>query len=385
MKTKLVALSVSAALAPAVALADSSNVTIYGLIDAYYVHATGDAATGGQSVNALQSGQTAGSRLGFRGSEDLGGGLSAVFTLENGFAVDNGSVQNADSTVAGASLFTRQAWVGLKFKDVGAFSIGRQYAPGYFMFVSGHGGDWYVLGPIATLLGKATDSGSAAGTYQAATASRISNSFVYQSETWNGFSGRFLYGFGNETPQDTATANKKDNRVVGLGLDYKNGPLIVQVSFSNKDLPNGTGGNEDLRENGISASYDFGLAKFYGFFVDQSDDTRQAVVGCGGLAVGDCSEARTYGLGLNVPVLGNRGSVKLLYAKKDVRNVSNEDANGWSIAYQHALSKRTALYAIYSKLDNDSQANFNTAGTGLGAAANGSTPKALGLGVRHTF
>lgn len=383
-RTKLVALSVSAALAPAVAQADSSNVTIYGLIDAYYAHATGSNAAGKQTVNAVQSGQTAGSRLGFRGSEDLGGGLSAVFTIENGFAVDNGSVQNADSTVAGASIFTRQAWVGLKYKGVGTFSLGRQYSPGYFMFLSGHGGDWYVLGPIQTLLGKATDSGSAAGLYQAATPSRVSNSFVYQSEVWNGISARFMYGAGTEVARSTATTNKKDNRVIGLGLNYRNGPLLTQFSISNKQLPDGSGGNEDLREVGISASYDFGLAKLYGFYVDQQDDTRKAVA-CGGLAAGNCSDAATYAAGVNVPVLGNRGSIKLIYARKDLQHVSNEDADMWSVAYQHDLSKRTALYAIYSQLDNDSQAGFNINGTGLGAVRNGASPKAFGIGMRHTF
>jgi predicted porin len=98
-----------------------SNVTIYGIVDAGLVRESGGVAG---SVNNLSSGVASGSRIGFKGKEDLGGGLTAVFQIENGFNVDTGA--------AGQSglLFGRQAFVGLTGK-FGAVTLGRQYTPYY--------------------------------------------------------------------------------------------------------------------------------------------------------------------------------------------------------------------------------------------------------------
>lgn len=396
MNKKLIALAVAGAfVAPAVAMAQGSNLTIYGVADVYWVNANAS----GQSVNAINAGQSAGNRIGFKGSEDLGGGLSAVFTLEHGFNIDNGTDANGDAAAAalgrgtlgaaGNGIFTRQAWVGLSFKDVGTFSAGRQYAPGYFQALIGHGGDWYVLGPISALLGRATDSGSQAGIFQAATPARISNSLVYQSANWSGFSARVLYSLGNERSSTTAIQNKDDNRLWGLGLTYDNGPLVVGFNYDTTDIPDGTGNTQRLRETALVASYDFQAAKVYGFYVKADDDTRKpafTAATCGGVAGGDCSGAKTWALGVNIPVGASKvGNVKVAYAKKTVDNTSNEGATGWMLAYEHALSKRTALYGVYSKVNNDSQAAFNIAGSGLTAVPVGDSPRAIGLGMRHTF
>jgi predicted porin len=96
-----------------------TGVTIYGIADAGYLRESGGSAG---TVNKIGSGMGSCSRIGFRGNEDLGGGMSAVFTLENGDRLDTGEVD------AAGSMFNRQAWVGLKSKD-GMLTLGRQYTP----------------------------------------------------------------------------------------------------------------------------------------------------------------------------------------------------------------------------------------------------------------
>ena len=121
MQKKLIALAVAGLVsAPVFA---QSNVTIYGVADAYM----GFGNHGGNDLAAVQSGGLSGSRLGFRGAEDLGNGLKAVFTLEQGVDISNGV---ASPSVGGDSVFSRQALVGLS-GAFGTISLGRQYAPGF--------------------------------------------------------------------------------------------------------------------------------------------------------------------------------------------------------------------------------------------------------------
>lgn len=120
MKTHLCALAVLAAL-PQLASAQSS-LSISGLLDLGLVHGSGGVAG---SVTKVTSGIANGSRIAFRGREDLGDGLSAVFLLESGFQADTGALGQ------GGLLFGRQAYVGLSSQRWGALTLGRQYSPSY--------------------------------------------------------------------------------------------------------------------------------------------------------------------------------------------------------------------------------------------------------------
>ncbi|MDB5756656.1 MAG: porin [Massilia sp.] len=124
-----------------------SSVTIYGVADAGFVRESGGAAG---TVNQITSGVGSASRLGIRGSEDLGGGWSANFLLESGFKIDSG-----ESEVAGA-MFNRQAFVGVKSTELGALTLGRQYTPYYLTvstvadpFGAGYAGNAKNLFPVA--------------------------------------------------------------------------------------------------------------------------------------------------------------------------------------------------------------------------------------------
>ena len=152
MKLKYPAIA-SAMLFAGVAHAQSS-VTLYGLVDTsvVYVNNAKSPTTGQNSSQFLMnSGSLSTSRWGLRGTEDLGGGLSAIFDLENGFNSTNGTFKN------GGDLFGRQAWVGLASSQYGQITLGRQYdfLVDYVAPMSATGSGWGAMRSVSGLLASA--------------------------------------------------------------------------------------------------------------------------------------------------------------------------------------------------------------------------------------
>jgi predicted porin len=125
MQKKIIALAV-ASLASGAALAQT-NVTMYGVVDAGYLYSSGNQPGGGTNTfSGLSSGISAGNRIGFKGSEALGNGLKAVFTLEYGLDIDK------NEGIGTGGLNARQQFVGLSSDKLGTVALGRQYAPGFY-------------------------------------------------------------------------------------------------------------------------------------------------------------------------------------------------------------------------------------------------------------
>src|SRR5471032_275056 len=207
MKKSLITIAVLGAMSSA-ALAQS-NVTIYGLLDAGVVSERGGAAG---SVTKLTGGVASASRLGFKGNEDLGGGLSALFVLEEGVLIDTGA---QDST---GQAFNRQSYVGLSSKTAGTITLGRQYTMLYNAiqqvgdpFGAGYAGTAKNLFPVA------------------GAEIRANNAVVYSTPNINGFSGDAMYSLGEQNGNNTA------GRQFGLGLNYANGPLNTRLIYNNKN------------------------------------------------------------------------------------------------------------------------------------------------------
>jgi predicted porin len=188
-----------------------SSVTLYGSIDEGFQYTSN---VGGHSVYALVSGvQQQGNRWGLKGQEDLGGGLSALFLLENGFSLNNGSA------LPNGQMFGRQAYVGLASDNAGAVTFGRQYDS--------------VVDYVAPL----TATGSWGGSLfehlfdndNTGESFRIDNSVKYTSANYSGLQFGGLYGFNN---QAGAFA---DNRAWSAGAKYVNGPLAVAAAFMDID------------------------------------------------------------------------------------------------------------------------------------------------------
>lgn len=183
-----------------------TSVTIYGTADAAIVHSSNQR---GNSNTYMNSGNLNASKLGFSGSEDLGGGGKAIFTLEQGFSINTGAQSDA------SKAFNRQAFVGLSDARYGTVTLGRQYTP-YWRYVGG-------LGPTGVLTGA---TGAHPGDLDGLdTTIRISNSLVYASPVIAGFQAGALYGFGENAGAISAgnsfsTALRYDYNALSVALGY---------------------------------------------------------------------------------------------------------------------------------------------------------------------
>ena len=337
MQKKLIALAVAGLVsAPVFA---QSNIQIYGIADAYMQY--GDFM--GDDTMGVQSGGLMGSRLGFRGEEDLGSGLKAVFLLEQGFNIDNGqstAISGADSAQGGDDVFTRQAYVGLK-GNFGQVALGRQYAPGYFT------GEYdALLNAYVSPMSRLSDFTKLTITPNAA--ARWNNSVTYNG-TFQSVSLSGIYSAGNrETDVKNGDDNNDDDKY-GVSLKYDNGPLKIGgvyqgVKFSGSNKIAGVKADETQKEWLIGASYNFGMATLAGSYQQGRD-----VLGWNGLDID------LWQVGVIVPV--GAGNIHVAYAQGDVdkANLLQDDVKpkSFTVAYTHALSKRTTGYVGYTKVDYD--------------------------------
>jgi GBP family porin len=351
-----------------VALAQSS-VTIYGIADAGIVSEHGGI---GGSTNRISSGIGSASRLGFRGTEELGGGWRANFTLEMGFRIDTGEIDSA------GSLFNRQAFVGLKNDSVGAISFGRQYTPYYL-----------ALSTIADPFG-AGYAGSAKNLFPTVGANtRSSNSVVYVSPKFGGVSAEVAYAFGEQPGSGSA------GRQLGFALGYSAGKLNVKLAHNHRDNdlsaaagaaqtpPVPAAEREIGRNTLLAANYDFGVLKAYGAYgIDKGLNSAvypNTGSPYGGVRPAATTDSRDVLLGLSLPFGAN--TLLASYIDKDDRSAGNRDARQLAIGITHALSKRTSVYASYAKISNENGAIY-TVGNNSDV---GSGDRALNAGVRHTF
>jgi general bacterial porin, GBP family len=193
-----------------------SSVTLYGIIDMGLNYVTNDA---GKANWTLTSGVILGNRWGLKGIEDLGGGLKAIFQLENGFTASNGALGNA------GRLFGRQAWVGLSSNAAGMLTLGRQYDM-VFDFVMPMSGTIMYVG-----FSHPFDNDRLLG------ASRINNSIKYTSADYRGFRFGGMYGFSNEASTGSGTGFA-DNRAWSVGAGYAVGALRLGAGYVHLTNPN---------------------------------------------------------------------------------------------------------------------------------------------------
>jgi GBP family porin len=312
-----------------------SSVTLYGIVDTAVERASNGA---GASVTRLVSGQGSASRLGFRGSEDLGGGLRAIFNLEAAVNADNGS----GAAAGGGLMFNRQSWVGLAGRW-GQVTFGRQFRPEARAVF---GMDPFDAGSVA----------SPPNTY-ANTVFRSDNAIVYESPRMGGFVGRVMYAFGERSGGVSGALDD-----VGASLQYYDGPLYLAYGFDS--LRNATA--TDRRNwHSVGGSYDFGVAKLYGAYRTREE------------GAANLDEAN-YWLGVAVPV--GALTLQATAGRVNDKTALDRDAKGWSIGAEYLLSKRTDLYFRYAKLRNRNGATF-----GLDNGVNGPSPSSFVSGVRHRF
>jgi predicted porin len=358
MKLKLIALAV-AAVASAAASAQTANVTLYGVVDTYIANVrassgrtAANAVVAGATTNQMDAGGLSGSRFGFRGSEALGGGLNAVFTLEGGINSDIGT------SAQGGAIFGRQAFVGLN-GGFGSVTAGRQYAPIFYVMADSDSDGLSNFSPVTHQM--LSNNGA-----QSPTSLRINNSLVYASPSMGGFGVRAMWAFG-ESPAGTGAG-----RNLGLNATYANGPIFAGVGYA--DLKNATGTSVS-RAMIVGGSFDAGAAKIsadYYAWKNPSSDAR----------------VKSWVLGANVPLgaaslVGQVGQFKNsgLSGFKGKQSVFNLGAN-------YAFSKRTDAYFRYVSANNNAAGNLDYIGVGgptIAATTFGADKRAIAVGMRHRF
>lgn len=309
----------AAALVASVAAQAQSAVTVYGNVDVS-VGSFEDNLT--NRITEVRSGQLTGSFIGFKGQEDLGGGLKAFFKLESTIGVDTGSAQS--------NFWGRTSELGL----TGAYGT---ITGGNSLSLAGRAYDaqspFSVFGNMNGVASTVAAHGGNFGVVQA-------NSLTYTSQTYSGFSGAAQFGTGTEAPST--------DKIYALQGNYASGPLAAGLTVTNNDLADQT-----LVQ--LGASYDYGSVKAFG------------QIGRAKLAAND--DLNYFELGASVPVAAN---CKVLAAWTHGKS-DGYKTDELSVAYDHTLSKRTGAYAglVYQ---SEKVGSFDS-----------DSGVSLAVGLRHAF
>jgi predicted porin len=368
-----------------------SSVTIYGIVDMGFTatNQTLVSTAGGTPVktSAMSFNQNAQStsRLGFRGSEDLGGGTSAIFTVEMQLTPQDSNLSGANSTTA---ITNRQSFVGLKQKDLGQAALGRQYTPVFNAVASTSPGainnvvgDLVYLGSGSGATGTSTSTVLTGQENGIGFTNRASNALTFQTDRFKGFRVGGMYSMKNQTATDST--GTVDQNGYGLNADYTWNKLLVTAAYQSFkaentgsaaaiDVANGTLTNAKDNQSYVGAVYDFGILKAYANYVNRK--ITSAV---------DSSQF----LQRTAQQIGVRGYlspkieswVSAGNGRLDQYGPSTPTVNftGWQVGSNYWMSKRTNLYAIYG----DTQTSSNS----TNVAGAGSSRNQIATGIRHTF
>lgn len=346
MQKKIIALAV-AGLVSGAAFAQS-NVTVYGIADAAFQYSSSSYVNGVKSQSAINDGGQDGSRVGFKGTEDLGNGLKAFFQLEQRFHLD--TTENSDDNSTG--LGQRNSNVGLMGSwgtiKAGSFGSVHDDYNGY----SEAGGMGWGNGAIAML-----------ATVDAR------NAVEYISPNFSGL--EFKLGFStqyqNAVEDETIDDADENLRAYFLSAAYANGGLKAALTYDRAKFQSEAPGTNSASEWLIGGSYNFGPVML-GAGYDRT-------------AYANDNVKKTWRINVGAPITAN-DTVALSYsrAKMDWDAGGSDKARGWGASYSHALSKRTNVYATYGSVNVDDGLEGVV---GLDGA--GTYEKAVKVGMRHFF
>lgn len=332
MKKSLLALAVLGAFAGAASA--QSSVTIYGLIDLGISKGNGGTATN-PGANGTSKAWTmknaSASRLGFRGNEDLGGGLSAQFQIEHRFTPDNG--QQTSST----TFWEGRSYVQLTSAAAGSIYLGRDYDPAFWPAVKSDPFGWNGVGQISTLqyAGYADTCGNSSV--------RTSNTVGYKSPNLGGLTAQAALSLG----EGAAGCGRQ----IGGNLEYAGGPLYAAAGFAK--TTEGTSDGNSLFN--LALHYDFGVAKAIGYYAR------------GKTNLGNDSN-KFFQIAALAPLGGGR--LKAAWGRLDPQGDDN-NITKLSVGYDYLLSKRTYIYFDF--------------GQGKSAVNGVTNNNAYAIGITHTF
>jgi predicted porin len=365
MKKSLLALAVLGAYA-GVASAQSS-VTLYGTVDLSGKYVKQDVTSGPDHKYSLARDGINSSQLGFRGIEDLGGGLKAGFLLLASVGADSGDIGAGQSAAGSGKFWTRRSTLSL-YSNAGELRLGRDYTPTFWNNTIFDAFGTNGLGDSSHVLQLATT-----------TFVRADNSVGYfLPANIGGFYGQFM-GAVSEPGQAGQSSN--NGRYLGGRVGFAAGPFDVAFAYSQQRDSVGYGSGIDQDTWNIGGAWDFGFLKVMGYYVHDKRDTPQG------------QKEDRWSLSTVIPM--GQGEIHLGYERSKLDHISGFVAGSpsntiWQTAatYQYNLSKRTAMYGTVSLLDNGDHSAVGVAsGTSavLGTPELGGKSKGFEIGVRHFF
>jgi predicted porin len=324
------------------ALTHAQDTQIYGLGDAWF----GQTKTNGNSKTVVDSGGMSTSYWGIGGSEDLGGGLKAVFAFESFFTVDNGGA----GRFPGDTFFARDAYVGLS-GSFGQSTLGRNTTP-YFLstVIFNPFGDSFTFAPIVAHVWL-----PGGNPYFVQGDTGFSNSIRYTTPNFSGLSADFAYSAGNE--RDVAPTGT--NKAFDANVLYFSGNWSGTAAYRTINL-DAVGLTSKQDSYLLGGAYDFAMAKLYAQYQSSKFDTGAST-----------TTSKTYQLGVAVPAGPGAVLFSLAHSKFDVPLATGDKRDTWALGYDYNLSKRTDLYAVFYDDKFKNPESFKQ--------------QIMGLGIRHKF
>jgi predicted porin len=385
MNKKLIALAIAGAtFAPAVLAQSANPVTLYGTLNIDFENVKSAGASGALPNNLARNRVSANSsNFGFRGTEDLGGGLKAFFQLEMGsVAID----------VGGGNLAGRNSAVGLQ-GSAGTVLLGNWDSP--YKSSTGAVDAFYGTGignNVNVMSGNSTPT-VAAGATRNAFDRRISNVFQYWTPTIAGFSGRFAYN-ANEAKAASNAAIQANPSLTSFSGTYASGPITLSIAHErHQQFANtATAGTRD-KGTKFAGAIQLGTTQL-GLLAEQL--TFNGNIAATGLSknftAGNADQAKINAYYFSVIHAIGAGKIRVAYgADRGVKlngstSVSADTrAKTFQAGYSYTFSKRTDVYGIYSKIKNETNSRNDYAINGVTGVSNGADPVGFGLGIRHTF
>jgi len=344
MKKSMLALAALTAFAGAASA--QSSVTLFGIVDAGVARVS----AGGKSAIGISNSGINSSRLGFRGVEDLGGGLQAGFWLEGQLFNDVGQGSNATT----GFNFLRRSTVSL-MGGFGEVRIGRDYSPTFW--------NTTVYDPFGTN-GIGQSMTPAMGGGNQTNAVRTNNSIAYFLPAMGGVQLQIQKGFGEQLSN---AANKKENDYLGFRVGYAAGPISAHAAYGKTE---GATDAADLKYMNVGFQYTAGMFQPMAQYAQEK--------------TGAGAKTKGYLVGTNVNL--GAGQIRAAYSRYDVAGSSN-DWNKLALGYVHNMSKRTAVYGTYARVSNDGAQTKSVSNNGIsaGAASAGGSSSGIEFGVRHSF
>lgn len=351
MKKTLAAVAVLGAFAGSALAAD---VQLYGIVDTGVQYLSGDTDLAGHdSINkfSMESGMQSGSRFGFKGTEDLGNGLTVGFVLENQFSSDTGALNSS------GLLFHREASLFLK-GGFGKFAMGRMGS------INGGGSSWGKYGVISAFGTSWGDYSAQAGTW-AMGAGMWDNMIAYETPDFAGFKVFAQYGMGNQVDGNkdktkTGVENESSSdRYYAIGASYANGPLNLYLAVDSINYAtygvDGDANADDSLTVTLGGNYDFEVVKLFAgaqYFDEIKLSNMKGAVNFDEADQGLATKMKGWSIGVSgsIPVAGGNVLVGAAYLDAEAADsVDNGDEmTRWivSAGYDYPLSKRTNVYGI---------------------------------------